>query len=183
MALRADGGGPTAGDAEAEADGEEAGGAWLRCWSAAVVFSDDAARAATLQRLGARRDELMALVAEAEAAKEEADRCAYLWDLWAFCYATREGGCFKLVDSGNMPDAGPLCAGRAVTSAKHAAAQAQQGVERARSRAQGHGQGAHAAAGSVRSASEARELMHSLAEQQRRAEEAARQRGDAISAR
>ncbi|PNW82785.1 hypothetical protein CHLRE_06g294050v5 [Chlamydomonas reinhardtii] len=145
VALRADGGGPTAGDAEAEADGEEAGGAWLRCWSAAVVFSDDAARAATLQRLGARRDELMALVAEAEAAKEEADR--------------------------------------AVTSAKHAAAQAQQGVERARSRAQGHGQGAHAAAGSVRSASEARELMHSLAEQQRRAEEAARQRGDAISAR
>ncbi|KAG2443092.1 hypothetical protein HYH02_009506 [Chlamydomonas schloesseri] len=77
VALRADGSGPTAGDAEPDAGGvDEGSGAWLRCWSAAVVFSDDAARAATLQRLSARRDELTGYVAEAEAAKEDADRAA-----------------------------------------------------------------------------------------------------------
>ncbi len=49
---------------------------WLCCWTAPVVFSDDAARAATLQRLGARRDELAAAVARREEAKSIAERYA-----------------------------------------------------------------------------------------------------------
>ncbi|KXZ46758.1 hypothetical protein GPECTOR_41g723 [Gonium pectorale] len=46
---------------------------WQACWSAPVVFSDDAARAASLQRLCARRQELVAKVSRREAAKGEAD--------------------------------------------------------------------------------------------------------------
>ncbi|GLC56261.1 hypothetical protein PLESTB_001085700 [Pleodorina starrii] len=53
---------------------EGGSGGWLCCWAAPVVFSDDAARAATLQRLCARRDELAAAVAREEEVKGDADR-------------------------------------------------------------------------------------------------------------
>ncbi|GIL94923.1 hypothetical protein Vretimale_1033 [Volvox reticuliferus] len=49
-------------------------GGWLCCWTAPVVFSDDAARAATLQRLCSRRDGLAAAVVRAEEAKGAAVR-------------------------------------------------------------------------------------------------------------
>ncbi|GLI61005.1 hypothetical protein VaNZ11_003267, partial [Volvox africanus] len=49
-------------------------GGWLCCWTAPVVFSDDAARAATLQRLCSRRDGLAAAVVREEEAKGAADR-------------------------------------------------------------------------------------------------------------
>ncbi|EFJ52379.1 hypothetical protein VOLCADRAFT_86759 [Volvox carteri f. nagariensis] len=49
-------------------------GGWVCCWAGSVVFSDDAARAATLQRLCAARDELAAAVAREEEAKAAAHR-------------------------------------------------------------------------------------------------------------
>lgn len=47
---------------------------WLRGWSCSVHFSDDAARAAQLSRLYARRDALAAQIKEAKDAAAKADK-------------------------------------------------------------------------------------------------------------